>query len=256
MSKSNVNAQADLKEYHLSNFTPEVEAAERKKHETLAEFKPSYEAGVGAAEFVLGGFNFEYQGGYRRDEILKKTSDEAERMIASAKERVEEIEQEAFYKGFKEGVEKGRKEGYGEAISLMSALREGLEGAQRARGEYYAKAEKEAVDLIILVTSEMVRHSVEQDRGIATEVFRKAVGELRGKQRITARFNPADFEFAQITKEDLLRSIQQIESLEMKADPAISPGGCVLETNIGELDATVEKRLLNIHENLRAQGAK
>lgn len=256
MSKILFGGAGDLKDFTLSSFTKEVEEAQRQKREKESAFTPSYEKKGEAGEFVLGGFDFEYGGGYRRDEILKKTSDEAEKMLADARERVADIERDAFYKGFQEGQEKGRREGYGEAISLMSAFKAGLEDIHHARKQYYDKAEKEAIDLIVLITGEMVRHSVEGERAVAIDVFRKAVAELHGKQRIVARFNPQDMEFAQLTKEDLMREIGQIGQLEMKSDPEVSPGGCILETNIGQLDATVEKRLMSFHQKLRARGTE
>ena len=57
-------------------------------------------------------------------------------------------------------------------------------------------------------------------------------------------------------RESLQEEMEIIEHLEFKADPAITPGGCILETNIGSLDATVENRLMNIHRALREQMGK
>ncbi|MBI5179515.1 MAG: hypothetical protein HZA04_09700 [Nitrospinae bacterium] len=236
----------------FSSFTEEVESAERKKRHLEEEFKSEYQKRE-AEEFILGGFDFEYGGGYRRDEILKKTSDEADAMIASAKARVAEIEKEGYEQGREEGRKQGREESFAEATSLMQALVVAVNELHTARNTYYGKAEKEMVDLVTLIASELVCREISQDPSIIGSVIRKAVGQLHAKQNITVRLNPADVEYGQKMRESLVRDVATVENVELKTDPAIRSGGCVIETNIGVIDATVETRILNIHKSLREQ---
>jgi len=242
----------NLPKLDFTSFTEEVQAAEHKKRQLEEEFKPEY-AKRDVGEFILGGFDFEYGGGYRRDEILKKTSDEADAMIASAKARVGEIERDGFEHGREEGRKQGRDESFAEVTSLMQALVEAVKELHAARNTYYQKAEREMVDLVALVASELVCKEIEKDPAIIGAVIRKAVGQLHAKQKIVVRLNPSDVEYAMKMRDTLIREVAAVENIEVKQDPAIRPGGCILETNIGTLDATVETRILNIHQTLREQ---
>ncbi len=256
MSKIISTPGAAFRSFTFANFTEEAEAAqEDRRKKATEEFKLDHEAHHAAAEeeFVLGGFDFEFRGGYRRDEILKKTSDEIDAMLREAQARVEGIERDAYQKGHAEGLEQGKREGFTEATSLVTALRQGLKELEEARGLYYGKAEKEMIDLTMLIAAEIVRREIRQDPAIVLDVLRKAAAELESKQEITVRMNPRDIELAAGMREQLEREMTQVDHIEFKPDPAITPGGCIVETNIGMLDATVENRLLNIHKTLRAQ---
>ncbi len=240
--------------FNLASFTEEVVAEEQKKRVRQEEFRPdNAERTVEMDEFILGGFDFEYGGGYRRDEILKKTTDEADAIMRDAEARVQAIEQEASLRGFEAGLQKGREESIVAATALMGALKEGVELLSGARNDFYGKAEKEMIDLTTLIASEIVCRELQQDKSVISGVIRKAVQGLHTKQAISIRLNPADMEMAATMKEDLLRETEVIENVELKSDPAVIPGGCIMETNIGVLDATVENRLMNIRESLKSQ---
>ncbi len=259
MSNINTGGMEDFTPFSFANFTEEAETAEKSRRKAAAkEFKPDHKQpeAAGQEEFVLGGFDFEFKGGYRRDEILKKTSDEIDAMLRDAYARVEQIEADAHQKGYSEGNSKGKNEGFAEATGLMNTLVDGLKQLEAARGVYYGKAEKEMLDLVLLIAAEIVRREVAQDPAIVVEVLRKAVSELETKQSIVVRLSPKDMELIGVMRESLHEEMEVVEKIEFKADPAVTPGGCILETNIGSLDATVENRLLNIHRTLREQIGK
>lgn len=236
--------------FELKPFKEEEEERLSRKVRAEKEFKPDFE-GIREKEFVLGGFDFDYHGGYRRDEILKKTSDEVEGLINQAKARVAEIEKEAREKGHKEGFEKGHAEGLVEVRSLMKTLDYVIEGLFDVRKEFYEKSEKEMVDIIILTASEIIRREVKEDRDVIKDVIRKAVEGIHSLQEITISLNPRDIESARELTPELMEKMETIKNVRFEENPSISEGGCLVETNVGKLDATVENRLMAIYKNLR-----
>lgn len=241
-----------VKKFDLQNFTDEVRKSEEQKKQREAEFKPDHST-KRDNEFVLGGFDFEYGGGYRRDEIMKKTLDEADAIIADAKRKVASIEHEAFEKGHKEGVELGKRESSAEVSALLNALKDCTKQLTDARNEFYSKAEKEMVDLIILICSEILVREIKEDNNVIIEVIRKAAAELHSKQSVTIRMNKADVDIALSMRDTLLQEMESLESVEFVSDNSIVPGGCLMKTNIGMIDATVEGRLADIHRNLKSR---
>ncbi|MBI3793508.1 MAG: hypothetical protein HY280_02115 [Nitrospinae bacterium] len=245
----------NVKGFTLASFPEVAAAAEERKKKIEVEFKPDHEKaelhGKKVAEFVLGGFDFEYGGGYRRDEILKKTTDEAEAIIAEAKNKASDIERAAFEKGHALGREQGRAESAAEITYLVSALNEGATKLTGARDEYYANAEKEMVDLVVLIASEIIAREIKQDKNIITDVIRKSVAELHSKQNVLIRLNSADMANAVSIREDLLKEMETLENVDFTSDNSVTPGGCFIKTGIGMIDATVEGRLADMHRNLK-----
>lgn len=243
-------AEGTFKKFELEAFKEKEEEAERKKLRVDREFKPDF-SGARESNFVLGGFDFEYGGGYRRDEIVKKTSDEVKAMLEDARARVSDIENEARERGYSEGLKKGKEEAINEVNSIMESLKKGIDSLMRTREEFFEKAEKEMVDLVALVSSEIVLREISRDNEIIEDVIRKAAGEIHSRQKIKIRINPADMENVKNMAEKLTKEVEAVEGVEFEPDRKISQGGCVIETNIGTLDATVENRLKTMHRSFR-----
>ncbi|MFQ5432072.1 MAG: FliH/SctL family protein [Nitrospinota bacterium] len=243
------------KKFELGAFKEKEDEAERKKAQVDKEFKPDFE-GEKDRDFVLGGFDFEYGGGYRRDEIAKKTSDEIEVMLAEARGRAKEIEDEAGKRGYEEGLKKGREDAAREVTSIVESMKKTIESLTDVRTEFFVRAEKEMVDLVTIVSAEIVLREIKEDEEIIAAVLRKAVEEIHIQQKIKVRVNPADLENVKNMEEKLLEEVDAIKGVEFTADRKITQGGCVIETNIGTLDATVENRLMAVHRSLREQLGK
>ncbi|MBI3582285.1 MAG: hypothetical protein HY098_09485 [Nitrospinae bacterium] len=243
------------------NWTPEPEKPGEHGRKPEAGFKQDRPKGGDAefspdrttkkdGEFVLGGFDFEYGGGRRRDEIINKTLDESDATTADAKGRASAVRQEAFQdafdKGLKEGRDEGRSEYAAEASSLIRALKEGVQKLAGSRDEFYSKSEKEMIDLIILVASDILVKEIREDKNIIAGVIRKALAELHSKQSVVVRMNKRDVDSASSMRETFLNELENLENLEFVVDNSVTPGGCLIKTNIGMLDATVERRLEEI----------
>ncbi len=241
--------EGSFKPFSLETFTGVAEETEKKKKDIDKDFKPD-RIGPKEREFVMGGFDFEYGGGYRKDEIMKKTTDEIEEMLSQAKENAKKTEKEGYDKGYKEGHDKGSEDGLKEATSLMESLIEAVDSLKNVRRSFYEKSEKEMVDLVSRTVAEIVYRETSEGGDIIADVIRNAVKDLHTKQFIKIRLNPVDMEIAQKLEDELIKSIDEVEGVEMKEDPAVSPGGCIIESNIGELDATVETRLKAMHEKI------
>lgn len=239
-----------FKPFGLGRFEEvEIERLE-KKVIAQREFKPEYE-GRKEKEFILGGFEFEYHGGYQIDQLLKKVEDEAEAMMNEAKARVESIESEAREKGYDEGFEKGRADGYKEVESLMESIGSAIKLLESERDVFFKKSEKEMVDLVALTASEVIAGEIKTDPAVIKNIIRDTVKDIHSRQTITIKMNPADLGLAKDLSAELIKSFDMIEGVEMIEDPSITAGGCVVESNVGMLDSTLENRLLSIYKELR-----
>lgn len=239
-----------VKPFDMSHFK-EVEEVEREKKVIASrEFVPDV-VGEKEKEFILGGFEFEYHGGYQVDRLLKKVEDEAEELLNSAKARVTDIEIEARDKGYNEGYEKGRTEGFKEVASLMDSMGETIKSLSEARDVFFQKAEKEMIDLVVFTVGEVIGKEAKTDPTIIHNTIRETLKEVTSAQTVTVQLNPVDLNLAKELTGELIEKYENIKGVEFKEDPSIMPGGCYVKTNIGMLDATIETKLLSIYKDLR-----
>jgi flagellar assembly protein FliH len=62
--------------------------------------------------------------------------------------------------------------------------------------------------------------------------------------------NPTDYQTLQPQVEMLVRELAGLGQVEVSSDPAISPGGCRVETQFGVIDQQLETQLRRIEEEL------
>ena len=68
------------------------------------------------------------------------------------------------------------------------------------------------------------------------------------KSKIIFNVNPDDYDYVEKLRPKLFRDNKEIKSIVVTSDPAISRGGCLLETSRGNIDATIESKLEKIYQ--------
>jgi flagellar assembly protein FliH len=158
--------------------------------------------------------------------------------------RIEELQQqarqEAFELGRREGLERGRAEAAGEVERLGSILKL-LEAPLQALDE---RLVEEVTALAVAIARHVVRREIRSDPGQIVGVVRQAAGILPvAARRVRLYLNPED---ATTVRETMKLSPGHDGTWELIEDPAISRGGCRVETESSRIDATIEKRLATI----------
>ena len=170
---------------------------------------------------------------------------------------------EAFEKGKKEGFEKGFEEGKkagfeaGKLEGLENGYQENKHLLEQQSAEFVSlmeslsepfktldeTIEKELVDLVIVIASQIIRREIKKDPGQIIAVIREAVNALPvASQQLTLQMHPEDAE--------LVRSSLALDEIsppwKIDEDPLVTRGGCHVRTQTSIIDATVENRLTAI----------
>jgi flagellar assembly protein FliH len=193
--------------------------------------------------------------------IKRQAEEEAERTIAGAKQRAEEIEnsaQTAFEKdrkdaleaGLKEGREAGYGEGRAEADRLIERVRTVLERAQSRREEILEETEQQIVDLVLLMTRKVIKLISETQKDVVKANVKEALRKVRGRGNIIIRVNLADIK---LTTEHVSSFIQKMEGargIQVAEDSTVDPGGCIIETDFGEIDARISSQIAELESKI------
>jgi flagellar assembly protein FliH len=63
--------------------------------------------------------------------------------------------------------------------------------------------------------------------------------------------SPSDLQFIKETHSQLSNMIENIDNVTLEAAENIQSGGCIIETDLGEIDARIEKQLQAVEESFR-----
>lgn len=155
-------------------------------------------------------------------------------------ERIERIEEQAREEGF----EAGRQEGLAAAraeIDARAAMLDRLMGNLAAPLEQVdEEVEQELVALALAVTRQLVRRELRSDPGQIVAVVREAMAVLPSSARsVELRLHPED---ATLVRE-VMRVGEDEPRWRIVEDPVLSRGGCKVNTETTQVDATLESRL-------------
>ena len=166
---------------------------------------------------------------------------------------VDDIKEAAFQKGFLEGKKVGFESGANKADAVIGSLSQALAQLKNIRQEIYQEIEKEVTQLALSIARKIVCHEVKTTRETVTCVARKALSRVDNPGKIKIKLNPADLQFIKDTQNQLSHFLDNVDKIRFEAEESIQSGGCLIETDRGDIDARIEKQFQAIEESFRTQ---
>lgn len=160
------------------------------------------------------------------------------------------LEREAYEKGFASGEKAGFDLGVKKAEVLFSGLSRILDELSDFKTSLYGPCEQEMVELSLAIARKVIQREVEKKDSVL-DCVRVAIKSVVAAGEIVIKVNPKDLEVLNNCKSEFARfSGAGVKGLKIEADPEIDKGGCVIETNYGEVDASIGSVLADIEERL------
>ena len=187
------------------------------------------------------------------EEAAKVVGDAENRVAAlesSAQSRMEAAEREAAKKGREEGREEGYKEGVSEAERLVGRLHIILDRAMDKRAEILQETEAQVVELVLLVAKKVVKVISENQKSVVIQNISQALRKLKTKSDVIVRVNLSDLQLATEHVKDFVQMTENAKKMQIVEDSTVDRGGCVIETDFGEIDARIASQLNELEERI------
>jgi len=184
------------------------------------------------------------------EQVLAEARREAEELLAETRRVLEAERKEALDQGREAGHAEGYADGRAEVDRLIERTRTVLERAQDKRGEILADTEREIVDLVLLVTRKVVKAISESNREIVISNVVQALRKVKDRGNIIIRVNLADLKLATAHTKDFIKTLEGVKSIQVAEDSSVDPGGCIIETDFGEIDARISSQLAEMEARI------
>jgi len=205
---------------------------------SLAEMPQPSESGEGDGELESSEQiqQFVQRAHQQAEAIIAEARQQAAALQQEAEERVEELLQQRAA----EEAARVRRE---ETATFQAAANELLDRFQQAADMTLENLAGQVATLAAGVTSKIVRRQVAADDEIILDVIADAMEQLSDIKRLRIVINPADEETISGHQAALLKHAGGLERLEIVSDDSIEPGGCLLDSDRGEVDARLSSQL-------------
>jgi type III secretion protein L len=171
--------------------------------------------------------------------VVLDASAEADAILRDANARREQALKAAYDEGYEAGLAKWT---------------ETVLAAERAVDDYFAKAEPELVRLAVAIAKKIVGEELRASPETIVSIVREALASARRERSLVIRVNPEQAEEVRRCIDELVKSLGFACELQVKAAPSVAPGGCVVESEFGVIDAQLDTQLRVIERALTREG--
>lgn len=161
-----------------------------------------------------------------------------------SKLRAEQAEKEAFERGLREGEIRARAAFDARAAGLQAAISQALNNFQKERDDYFGRIETEVVQLSLAIARKILHRESQIDPLLLTGLVHVALEKFDAGTRVRLRANPSDIHFWN----EYFAQHSGSGTPELIGDPALKPGECMLETEVGSTQISLETQLKEIEQ--------
>jgi len=171
----------------------------------------------------------------RADGIIEKARNEAGRIISQAEIQRQQAQEE----GYKQGMDQGKTE-WIEAVNQIYKKNE----------EQFLQLEPDLVRISFETATKLIELELQETPEIVVHIVSKALGAVRHQKEIYVRVHPEDYDQIIQHKNKLLDQLSRAHDIDIRPDNMIQRGGCLIESETGTIEATIQKQLKSIEKLL------
>lgn len=196
-----------------------------------------------------------------KDEVAANSAS-ARKMVGRTAEALNKLRQAAQEEGYREGYEAGFEAGRLEGLAQVEAehrvaienfvsdLQAKVDEIGQAAERWVLDAEKDLAQLAALIAAKIVAQELKTDPEVICSIAKEAVAQYAHSSSIRVMVSPSDIRALEARKEQLLAASSQLRNVEVVSDPTIA-GGCIVESEGGFIDSTIDTRLECILDSIR-----
>jgi len=172
--------------------------------------------------------------------------------IELEKEEIQRQVQSAYDKGFEDGqqaTQMALAEDFNKLEDWVRRIDKVTENLIQEFSDKIKDLKNAIVPIAIKVAEHILRSEIRANPAVIENQVAKALEVLDNEKIFKIKLNPEDIEILENINSRLL-SDPKLDSVEIVPDASIKHGGCIIEAEIGQIDATIEAQLKKIESAL------
>lgn len=224
-----------------------------EKIETIPEQIPQKEPEVKQEELQIDLFDIENIDFSQRQERRRGSRRRGYRriddrnLVSRAQEESENIKKSAFEEGYRLGLEKANAD--------IEAFRTELSCFMNARKDVFEYIAPDILEISVDIAKTIIKKEIESDPQVLINTIVDVLRTVsKNEPKITIRVRPQSVQFIKDTIPNITYQYGIDSTINIISDPSVEEGGCVLQTNNGIVDASIDTQLEIIKKALESIG--
>lgn len=206
---------------------------------------------------------------FQSDEFLNQAKQEAESLLIEAKQKAkavaDEVQQarehwekqekimyieQAQKEGYQQGIEDGIQKGYNEVAGEIAFAKKVVESSKKDYQQHIESSESVILDLAMKVAGKVIGRQLENDEESFLSIVKKAIKEARDYREVQLHIHPIQYQSILTHKEELISIFPKDTELYIYPDDDLNESSCIIESENGRIDASVDSQLQEIKMKL------
>ena len=173
------------------------------------------------------------------EKIIEAANQQAELILQNAREVYEEQKK----KGYEEGIQSARIDQADQMFKMVSRSI-----------EYLAGLEGTLANILMSGIRRILGQFDEQEMVIS--LVKNALQHVRHEKSVTVRVPPTQFAVVQARTSEILADYRGVGFIDVVADERLKTGDCIIESELGVIDASIDVQLKALEQRIRQVNAK
>lgn len=168
---------------------------------------------------------------------------------------IQKVEKEAYEEAYQLGLEGGRKEAFDKYIAQykgqFTRISELVGNLCELTQQLVTINEGRMVDLIYYLAQRLAMDHIKTEKGTVINLMKSVFENIQKEERAVVKISESDFEFIGEVRARQGDELKFLEGHNLEASKEIKKGGCIVETNYGVIDATIDERFNRVWNELQ-----
>jgi flagellar assembly protein FliH len=198
--------------------------------------------------------------------LILRATQKAEQLITEAQKQSEQLKKQAaeqgkkegFAQGLAEGIQTGKKTGHDQAVTehrakitqVVQSLTTALTDFDKQRQSLSTEAATDVVELALAIARRITKRQADLDPAVLTANISEAMKLVVHADDLRISVHPSQKQTLTEELPNLQLAWPTLAHAELVDDPTLSPGGCVVRSRQGIVDADLDHQLDRVMANL------
>ena len=155
---------------------------------------------------------------------------QAEEQAEAIAEQAREMYQQEKERGYEDGLDESKAEQAEQMLKVVSRTI-----------NYLASIEKAMADILFSGVKKIIGDFDEE--ALAVGLIKSALQHVRNEKQVTIRIPPSQYNMVQARISDILEEYEGVSFIDLVADQRLSTGDCIMESEIGVVETSVDIQL-------------
>jgi flagellar assembly protein FliH len=103
---------------------------------------------------------------------------------------------------------------------------------------------------VLLISRKVVKVISENQREVVISNVVQALRKVRDRGTVIIHVNLADLKLTTEHTKEFIKMLEGVKTIQVVEDSSVDPGGCIIETDFGEVDARISSQLAELEAKI------